>query len=106
MFSSLSKFKGLSVAKLQRLQSNCFECRWRSTETVKQTNSSASKNDNNEQFAVLRVDTHGNRFIVEQNITNEKAVDIERQFDKLTLHQGYYVVPQGKLQEELSRQLD
>lgn len=54
-------------------------------------------------YAVLRVDTHGNRFIVEQNIVHKKAKSLEKHFDSMTHHQGYYIVKQCDIAEELKR---
>jgi hypothetical protein len=59
----------------------------------------------NDRFAVLRVDTHGNRFVVEQHLCLQEAKQIEAYYDSLPHHQGYYVVNQRHLQEELSRNL-
>ena len=63
------------------------------------------KNQEKELFALLRVDTHGNRFIVEQRMSADAAKAMELKFDQLTHHQGYYVVPQNMLAKELNRKL-
>jgi DNA-binding sugar fermentation-stimulating protein len=55
------------------------------------------------RFAVLRVDTHGNRFVVAQNLPSEEAKRLEKEYDELPHHQGYYVVDQSKVAEELTR---
>ena len=54
-------------------------------------------------YAVLRVDTHGNRFVVEQELSLADAKAIEAKFDALPHHQGYYVVRQEDVASELSR---
>jgi hypothetical protein len=56
-----------------------------------------------EKFAVIRVDTHGNRFIVEQFMSRLEAKRLEADFDRLTHHQGYYVVSQKDVEMELKR---
>jgi hypothetical protein len=56
-----------------------------------------------ELYAVIRVDTHGNRFVVRDCVTQETAKSIEKEYDCLPHHQGYYVVKQDKVKEELKR---
>ena len=58
---------------------------------------------NEQRFALLRVDTHGNRFIVQQNMKFDDAKELEKNFDLLPHHQGYYVVNQIFVAEELKR---
>lgn len=56
-----------------------------------------------ERYAVIRVDTHGNRFIVQQFMPKLEAKKMEADFDLLTHHQGYYVVSQKDVETELKR---
>lgn len=56
-----------------------------------------------QHFAVIRVDTHGNRFIVKQDMLLSDAKALEKHFDSMTHHQGYYIVPQGRAQEEVTK---
>lgn len=56
-----------------------------------------------ELFAVLRVDTHGNRDIVQEKLTLEEAKVLETKYDSLPHHQGYYVVRQDDVASELNR---
>jgi hypothetical protein len=56
-----------------------------------------------EKYAVIRVDTHGNRFIVQQFMSQLEAKRMEADFDLLTHHQGYYVVNQKDVEMELKR---
>jgi hypothetical protein len=61
------------------------------------------KEESKELFAVLRVDTHGNRFIVQQHISFSDAKTLEKHYDSMPHHQGYYVVRQSQIAEELKR---
>jgi hypothetical protein len=61
------------------------------------------KEKSNELFAVLRVDTHGNRFVVQQRISFGDAKSLERHYDSMPHHQGYYVVHQSQIADELKR---
>ena len=65
--------------------------------------SERNENMKKKLFAVLRVDTHGNRFVVEQDLSWLKAKEMEKHFDSMTHHQGYYVVEQEFVQQELKR---
>ncbi len=56
-----------------------------------------------ELYALIRVDTHGCRFLVKQKITLWEAKDLERHYDSMPHHQGYYVVKQSQIQEELEQ---
>ena len=56
-----------------------------------------------ELFAVLRVDTHGNRDIVQEKLTLEEAKILETKYDSLPHHQGYYIVRQDDVASELTR---
>mmetsp|Transcript_67343 Transcript_67343/g.132623 ORF Transcript_67343/g.132623 Transcript_67343/m.132623 type:complete len:118 (+) Transcript_67343:114-467(+) len=76
-----------------------------SFETKFSIDANTRKNQDEELFTLLRVDTHGNRFIVEQRMSADAAKAMELKFDQLTHHQGYYVVPQNMLAKELSRKL-
>jgi hypothetical protein len=53
--------------------------------------------------AVVRVDTHGNRFLVKDSLTFENAKELEKYYDSMPHHQGYYVVPNDCVAEELKR---
>jgi hypothetical protein len=57
-------------------------------------------------FAVVRVDTHGNRFVVKDKLTLEESKSLERHYDAMTHHQGYYVIPQAQLSLELNQSLN
>ena len=54
-------------------------------------------------YAVLRVDTHGNRFIVKQTMSKKDAKQLVNELDKLPHHQGYYFVKDSQVKEELDR---
>lgn len=56
-------------------------------------------------FALIRVDTHGSRFVVKEHIKKEEAKELERHYESMPHHQGYYVVPQDQVKEELERPL-
>jgi hypothetical protein len=55
-------------------------------------------------YAIIRVDTHGNRFVVRDRIQGkDAAAGLLSHLDLLTHHQGYYVVTQDQIKEELQR---
>ena len=55
-------------------------------------------------FAVIRVDTHGNRFVVKDCIRGiDAARGLLAHFDSLSHHQGYYIVGQDDVKHELAR---
>jgi hypothetical protein len=62
-----------------------------------------SDHEYHDLYAVIRVDTHGNRFIVQENLTSIQSSTLVADFDKLTHHQGYYRVKQSQVKEELRR---
>jgi hypothetical protein len=53
--------------------------------------------------AVVRVDTHGNRFLVKDSLSFKSAKELEKYYDSMPHHQGYYVVPNECVGEELKR---
>ena len=54
-------------------------------------------------FAVIRVDTHGNRDTVQQKVSKIEALKTEAYYDAMTHHQGYYVVEQKFVDAELRK---
>lgn len=56
-----------------------------------------------EYYAVIRVDTHGRRDIVKGHMTRQAALELEAHYESMTHHQGYYVVPQTRIKDELRR---
>ena len=59
--------------------------------------------NDNTKYAVIRVDTHGNRFVVQQYLSSQESEKLVADFDKLTHHQGYYRIGQSQIEDELKR---
>lgn len=49
--------------------------------------------------AVVRIDTHGCKAVVKENITVNEAKALECYYDSLNHHQGYFVIKQDQLPE-------
>ncbi len=69
-------------------------------EQPNETNKNNS-NDIGSLFAVIRIDTHGCKAAVRENMQLQEAKELEKHFDSLNHHQGYLVVKQEHLFQEL-----
>ena len=97
-------FLFLRIPKAYSCRRNRFTINWKYSQETNSAKPVPRVGDcRDERYAVIRVDTHGNRFIVQQLMSKLEAKQMEADFDLLTHHQGYYVVSQKDVEKELKR---
>ncbi len=57
----------------------------------------------NERYGVVRIDTHGRKALVKDMMLLHDAKSLESYYDSLNHHQGYFVVRQQDIEEEIAK---
>lgn len=53
-------------------------------------------------YALIRIDTHGRKDVVKENMVLDESKKLEVHYDSLGHHQGYFTIEQHTLKKELT----
>ena len=56
-----------------------------------------------DKYGVVRIDTHGRKALVKDMMSLHEAKSLESYYDSLNHHQGYFVIRQQDIAEEINK---